>query len=94
MKTNKEQTNQRDYLTTREAAQILAVSYGTLKAARADGTLHGRTAPLFLDISGPQAKRTKIVYRKQDLIDWMESGIERTVNAPAQPTQHTEALSA
>ena len=90
MKTNKEQYNQEnEYLTTREACQILAVSYGTLKIARADGTLHGRTGPLFLDISGPKAQRAKIVYRKQDLIDWMEQGIERTINAPSQPTQHT-----
>ena len=94
MKTNKEQYEQaiqHDYLTTSEAAQILRVSIATIKNARTDGILHGRTAPIFLDVSGPQAKRTKIRYRRQDIIDWMESGVERTINAPS---THSESLPA
>ena len=92
MKTNKDnQANHSEYMTTREAAQLLRVSYGTLKIARGDGTLHGRTGPLFLDVSGPKALRTKIRYRRQDIIDWMESGVERTINAPS---THSESLPA
>ena len=74
--------DQLDYLTTREAAALLRVSYGTLKQARSDGTLFGRTAPIFLDVSGPEAQRAKIRYRRKNLIDWLEAGIERTITPP------------
>ena len=76
-----------DYLTTREAASILRVSYGTLKQSRSDGTLFGRTAPKHLDISGELAQRATYRYRRADLIEWLELGREQTIAIPAQQAE-------
>lgn len=53
------------YLTVTEAAELLRISPKTLERMRVDGT-----GPDFRKAGG--GLRSRVLYRKQDLIDWVE----------------------
>jgi len=67
-------------LNTAEAGDVLSVSSGLMKSARASGRLLGRPAPPHVEMS-PNVVR----YRLGDLTAWLESALEEATR-PSAPT--------
>lgn len=64
-------TNQQTYLTTVEAADFVRLSPRTLERLRVQGT-----GPRF--IKAGQGKRAKVLYRLEDLKEWLDATVYRS----------------
>lgn len=57
-----------EYLSTEEAAELLRTNPVTLRESRVSGQLWGRPSPVFRKLGN-----RKVLYSKQDLIQWIEA---------------------
>lgn len=56
-----------EFLTTKEAAVVVRLSPRTLERLRLTGD-----GPKYLKLGGPKKKRGRILYRRADLLEWMQ----------------------
>lgn len=61
---------EKKYLTSKQAAEYLGFSEGTLRNARVSGVLSGHKAPKYYRIG------KSIRYNIDELTDWIDDGIE------------------